>query len=93
MSIAESLAMGCPVLSTDVGNQADIVRQSGGGALFDPASEQSFLQAVRDVTERNEELSRKAREYWLAFLKPEMNYEKLVSIYNDPGLRGRRPGR
>ena len=88
MVIAESFSCGCPVLAADLGNHGDIIRQSGGGALFDPASEQSFTEAVRLMVSDNARLSENALEYYRSCLNEESNYQTLVSIYNSPDALG-----
>ena len=88
MVIAESFSCGCPVLAADLGNHGDIIRQSGGGALFDPASEQSFTEAVRLMVSDNARLSENALAYYRSCLNEESNYQTLVSIYNSPDALG-----
>ena len=81
LSIAESFSVGCPVMSTNLGNQGDLVRQSKGGALFEPDSEQSFLEAVETLVKENEELSKNARAYYEQGLDKESNYKRMIEIY------------
>lgn len=81
MIIAESMAMGCPVLATNLGNHGDIVSQSQGGVLFDPQSEGSFVAAVERIIADNEQLSRNAGQYYKATLSKESNYKALEEIY------------
>ena len=81
MIIAESFSVGCPVMSTNLGNQGALVRQSKGGALFEPDSEQSFLEAVETLVKENEKLSRNARAYYEQELNKESNYKRIMEIY------------
>jgi glycosyltransferase involved in cell wall biosynthesis len=65
----EALAMGIPVLASDLPALTEIVSGSGGGRLVRPGSEQSLAEAIvelgRDRAER-ERLGRSGREHVLA---------------------------
>jgi glycosyltransferase involved in cell wall biosynthesis len=81
MVVAESMAMGCPVLATNLGNHGDIVRQSQGGVLFEPDSEESFMDAVNQMISENERLSENAGSYYETVLNKDSNYKALEEIY------------
>ena len=81
MVVAESMAMGCPVLATNLGNHGDIVRQSRGGILFEPDSEESFADAVKQMISENERLSENAGSYYESVLNRKSNYKALEEIY------------
>ncbi len=84
MIISESMSYGCPVLSTDLGNHGSIVRQSKGGALFDPESPESFTEAVELIIKDNARLSENAAAYYESTLNPESNYKAFTEIYGSP---------
>ena len=82
MTISESFSVGCPVISTNIGNQASLVQASGGGELFDPAEEESLKKAVERVLADREQYVRKALAYYESVLTPEENYKRLMDIYD-----------
>lgn len=82
MILAEVLSVGRPVIAADLGNHADVVKTSNGGVLFKTGDEESFLKAVRVVTENNAEYASHAIQYYMENLTQEKNYEKLCEIYD-----------
>ena len=88
MIIAESLSIGCPVLTTNIGNQADVIKQSEGGALFDPDSKDGFVKAVTNIIEDNKRLSDNARNYYDLTLKKDSNYAELNDVYRASRIHG-----
>ena len=65
LSVLEAMAMGLPVVASDVTGHSQIVRESGGGMLYPPgdpdAASHLLTQLLADESLR-EELGRKARE-------------------------------
>ena len=88
MIIAESMALGCPILATDIGNQADILKESKGGVLFNPKSVESFNSAIEKIISENEKLSRNAQNYYKNYLNREKGYISLENIYDQSVKRG-----
>jgi glycosyltransferase involved in cell wall biosynthesis len=88
MIIAESFALGVPVLTTNIGNQADVIRQSQGGEVFEPNSEQSFISAVEKMVSEHKKLSLNAKSYYNATLNKDSNYALLEDIYTSSEIRG-----
>ena len=81
MIICESMSLGCPILSTNIGNAGDLIQKSCPGATFDPHDEKTFLNAIHDIVEHNESYSANARLYYLQELTEADNYKKLKEIY------------
>lgn len=81
MAISESFSVGCPVVSADIGNQAALIKASGGGELFDLYDEESFVEAIEHVIKKREELSELAYDYYRNNLTSEGNYKRLIEIY------------
>lgn len=82
MTIAESFSIGKPVVSTDIGNQRDIIVASEGGVLFSLHNEESFYKALYEVMDNNEKYSEKAKTYYENYLCEDYNYRKLREIYD-----------
>ena len=83
MTIAESFALGIPVLSTNIGNQKSIVKNAKGGVLFELNNEESFIKSLKTIIDNNEEYSKNAIEYYKELLSPEKNYKELINIYEN----------
>lgn len=81
MIISESFSLGCPVISSDIGNQAEIVKKSRAGVLFNLESASSFIDAISYTINNNKELSRYALSFALDYLSVEKNYLRLCEIY------------
>lgn len=79
--IIEAYACGTPVVCTDIGNQAELVRKYRAGSLFAVGDSYSFALAVWDVTDHFDEMSRNARKAYLFNYTPEANYQQLEDIY------------
>lgn len=82
MIIAESMAIGCPVLSSDIGNQAALVKKSQGGTVFNFDKEDSFRNALEDIYQNREQYSQNCLQYYKKYLSSENNYKKLSDIYD-----------
>jgi glycosyltransferase involved in cell wall biosynthesis len=57
LPVAEALASGTPVLTTEYGSQAEIAR-GGGCMLVDPRDDDAMTEALRNLLTRPEELER-----------------------------------
>ena len=90
MIIAESMALGCPVVSTNIGNEGDLVTFSNGGVTFSIDSEDSFREAIDKCICNNKELSLNAYRFYESVLSKDKNYEFLKKIYDDAKLFGGR---
>ena len=85
MIIAEAMAIGCPVVSTNIGNGRDIVEKSKGGTIFDPDKSDTFVKAIEDVLNNNEEYRKKALIYYSNTLSKDRNYTITNDIYEHLG--------
>ena len=86
LSIVEAYACGTPVVCTDIGNQAELVRKHQAGSLFEVGNMASFYQALKEVDYNFETMSRNGREAYQKFYTPEANYRQLEAIYKS--IRG-----
>jgi PEP-CTERM/exosortase A-associated glycosyltransferase len=62
----EAMAMACPVLASDVGGQAELIRHGETGVLFSAESRDSLVEAAMGLgadPERRARLGRQAREF------------------------------
>ncbi len=88
----ESLAMGCPVVATNIPDQANILSESGGGLIV-PYEEQAFAKAIlillrdpsvaREMGKRGEQYVRKRRSYQSLAHQVHQSYAKLLSSSQD----------
>lgn len=81
MTVAESLSLGVPVLSSNIGNQAAIVTASKAGCLYNLNNAKSFNDKLIDIINNNEIYSKNAQAYYKKILSPEKNYKELIEIY------------
>ena len=81
MIIAESMSIGCPVISSNIGNEGDIVLKSKGGVVFNPKDKNGLENAVEEVIENNLFYRRNAIKYYEEFLSKDKNYKKQDEIY------------
>lgn len=89
MIIAESMAIGCPVLSSSIGNEGDIVTSSGGGVVFDPYNQESFMEALKKIESNNSQYREAAQKYYNNILTKKKNYISLEKIYRKMGREHR----
>lgn len=81
MIIAESFSIGCPVISTNIGNEADIVLESKGGVIFDPKDKNGLIEAIEKIIKSNLTYRENAKIYYEKFLSKEKNYNFQNEIY------------
>lgn len=81
MIIAESMAIGCPVISTNIGNEGDIVNASQGGITFESDSDESFKKAIKKCIDENDRLRLNSEKFYKEVLEKNKNYEYLNNIY------------
>ena len=83
MTIIEAFATGTPVICSDLGNGADIVRKHNAGAAFAVRDRESFWNAAKKVEDGFELFSKNARYAYLKYYTPEANYQLLKSSYEE----------
>ena len=82
MTLAESFSLGRPVIAVNIGNHADLIKNSGGGVLYTPGDENDFRESIVQIVTENDRYSDCAAEYYDAYLTKEKNYEILSDIYD-----------
>jgi len=84
MTIVEAFERGLPVVTSQLGSTAEIVRHEGTGLHFTPGSASDISSKVEWAWTHPEELARMGRaaraEYELKY-QPSANYEMLMNIY------------
>ena len=83
MTIIESFAMGTPVICSDIGNGADIVRKHHAGIPYTVRDTDSLRMAVKKVETDFDQFSGNAYEAYLENYTPEINYQQLKTIYEE----------
>jgi glycosyltransferase involved in cell wall biosynthesis len=84
MTILESFSAATPVLSTNIGSQAEIVDHGKTGILFEPGDQEGLIETVEHFEldkEKQREMSLAARREYEEKYTPEVNRVKLESIY------------
>jgi glycosyltransferase involved in cell wall biosynthesis len=92
-TIVEAFACGLPVIASRIGALADIVRDGETGLLFEPGNAQDLADKMswaQANPEHMAEMGRKARAQYEAEFSAEVNYRRLMEIY-DGVLAEQRP--
>jgi glycosyltransferase involved in cell wall biosynthesis len=85
-AIIEAMAMGVPVIATDVGGPAEIVRDRIDGLLRPPRDPDAWARAVRELIaepDRLETMGRRGREQALARFGVEQHVKAVLAAYED----------
>ncbi|MHB8130224.1 MAG: glycosyltransferase family 4 protein [Mobilitalea sp.] len=80
----EAMALGKPVIATDLGPRREMVKDGYNGFLYAPYDVNALRKKTRliiDNSKLRETMSRNAREFFLTHYTPESNYNKLMMIY------------
>lgn len=81
MTIIEAFALGTPVICSDIGNGADLVKQAKAGVAFTRRSRDGLEKAIAEVERNFDMYSANAREAYGHMCTPEANYRQLKTIY------------
>lgn len=83
--LLEALSMGCPVISSEIGNPMAMIEDSVNGLLFEPGNVEQLYQKITMLIKTPSfasALGLNARKTYLEKYTPERNYEQLVQIYD-----------
>lgn len=83
MTIIESFSMGTPVVCSNIGNGADIVKNNDAGVLYDVRNQGSFDIAIRKIETDFEKYSMNAKNAYEKHYTPEKNYKIVKQIYKE----------
>ena len=81
LTIIEAFAFGTPVICTDIGNGADMVRTSDAGVCYTPRDAESLYHAMEQLRKNYAYYSGNARRAYEQAYTPEANYRMLKAIY------------
>ncbi|WP_296750625.1 glycosyltransferase family 4 protein [Thiobacillus sp.] len=84
-TIVEAFACGLPVIASRIGALADIVRDGETGLLFDPGNPHDLADKMAWALanpERMAEMGRMARAQYKAEFSADVNYQRLMEIYD-----------
>lgn len=84
MTVVEAMAMGKPVIASDIGALREIVHHGEDGLLFEPGNPAALRAAVRTLTQTPGlmvQMGQRARARYLRELTPERNLAMLEAIY------------
>lgn len=86
MTILEAKALGCPVISSNTGNQADLVHDGKDGLHFQTGSASDLSEIVRHLLGHptlKAEMVRHSRNDYVTRFTPEQNITRLEEIYEE----------
>lgn len=85
LSIIEAFACGKPVIASDLGAMAELIKNEKTGLLFEPGNSEQLAQKIDWAFNYPEEIRKygiNAREEYEKNYTAKKNYEILISIYN-----------
>jgi len=86
ISLLEAMAMGKPIIASDLGARNEMIQHEKTGLLYDVNSQKDFLEKTNWIITREEEaeqMGRNARRRYLDKYNPEANYKQLIHIYEE----------
>lgn len=87
MVAIEALAMGIPIIGSDIGGIPELVSQEENGFLFNPTDLQDLIKTIKKASTIDEDtyqkLSFNAREFAEKNFDKEEHYNKLILTYNE----------
>ncbi|MBR5691529.1 MAG: glycosyltransferase family 4 protein [Verrucomicrobia bacterium] len=85
LTLIEAMALGKPILASNLGGRPDIIQDGVQGVLYDPfklgALEEGIRRMIRMTPEERHQMGRAGRERYLRDFTPEVNYRQLIEIY------------
>ena len=81
MTIIEAFSQGLPVISSDIGNGAQLIEDGKTGIKYKYGNKESLLEAINKISKLNLK-ENVIREYKNKYTD-EKNYKLLFEIYND----------
>lgn len=88
LTILEAFSMGTPVISSDIGSQAEIVDGEINGLQFETGNAEDLAETIINLDRDKkmlDSLSNHARKSYLDKYTPEKNVERLMTIYRQAG--------
>lgn len=84
MTMVEAMAVGLPIIASNIGNLAAILRHGVTGLLFEPGNAQDLSETVLRILGEPgllRALSEQARADYQAKYTPQANYDTLIRVY------------
>lgn len=81
MTMIESFSMGTPVICSNIGNGADIVKKANAGVVYERRNKDALSKAIKEIDEHFTVYSLNARKAYETQFNPDANYKQLQSIY------------
>ncbi len=85
-TIVEAFACGLPVIASRMGSMADLVKEGETGLLFEPSNAHALAEKMNWALAHPVEMGqmgRKARGQYEAEFSAEVNYQRLMAIYQE----------
>ncbi|MDP9266057.1 MAG: glycosyltransferase family 4 protein [Chloroflexota bacterium] len=87
-SLLEALSTGVPVIASDLGAQAEVVRDGINGLLFPPGDADALVRAVRRLAgsrQLADHVARGAHEIYATHYSAAESYARLMEVYDQVG--------
>lgn len=88
MIIIEAMSVGCPVITSRIGNPQYLIDHEINGLHFEPGNPAELFERIRFLQQNKKErekMGREAREKYLENFTPEKNFRQLMDIYRLAG--------
>lgn len=84
VTIAEAFSTGTPVIASDIGAMKEIFVDKVNGLLFESGNEKELILKIMEITKSESyrrNISVNARDHYLKYYTPSVNYSQLTNIY------------
>lgn len=90
-TLLESLAVGTPVLGSDIGSIGEVVLEGRTGRLFEVGNPAAIAETVRQFFDHDDQprMRRECRELYETLYTADANYQALIEVYEE-AIRRRR---
>lgn len=90
MSVLESMAVGLPVIATNVGGVPDVLKHRSEGIIVTPGDVNDLAESIRlliNDSDMRQDMARRAKERYMNEFRADVTLPRLEAIYNELGAR------
>jgi glycosyltransferase involved in cell wall biosynthesis len=80
MVLLEAMAVGCPIISTNVGGISEVIKNNENGLLIQPENSEAIADTILKLLE-NEELKSRFRNKGIELVSEKFLAQKMVKSY------------
>lgn len=87
LTVIESFSVGVPVVCSNVGNAANIVKTANAGVIYDNKNIDDFINALENISINRDMLSMNAVKEYIEKYSASKNYNQIKQIYEEVSKR------